>query len=55
MIVLIQILCMICDAHEGETSNHRWKKAFRFTIRKCLLGTVIAAMGTRAIYFTVQV
>lgn len=45
------ILCMINDSLSGE---QRWKKAFRVTIQKCILGTVITAAGTRGIYFTVQ-
>ena len=46
---------MIYDSHDNSQSDDRWKNAFRITIRKCLLGTVIAATGTRAIYFTVEV
>ena len=46
---------MVYDSQEGSQPEDRWKKAFRMTIRKCLLGTVIGATGTRAIYFTVQV
>lgn len=48
------VLCMIYDSHDNSQSDDRWKNAFRITIRKCLLGTVIAATGTRAIYFTVE-
>lgn len=51
-----QILCMISDSKDNiGLLQDMWKKAFRITIRKCILGTVMAATGTRAIYFTVQV
>ena len=46
---------MINDSHDGPQLENRCKKAFRITVQKCILGTVIAATGTRAIYFTVQV
>ncbi|XP_011409740.1 PREDICTED: uncharacterized protein LOC105316503 [Amphimedon queenslandica] len=50
------ILCMISDSlvDPAASQEEKWKKAFRITIQKCILGTVIAATGTRAIYFTVQ-
>lgn len=48
---------MISDSlvDPAASQEDKWKKAFRITIQKCILGTVIAATGTRAIYFTVQV
>ena len=46
---------MISDSLVPAAQDDRWRKAFRITIQKCILGTVIAATGTRAIYFTVQV
>ena len=52
---------MISDSQSDQansnntTADVRWKKAFRTTVQKSLLGTVIFATGTRAIYFTVQV
>ena len=49
---------MISDSQSEQansTADVRWKKAFRTTVQKSLLGTVIFATGTRAIYFTVQV
>jgi len=50
------VLCMVHDAmSEGKAEVGRWKKSFRLTTQKCLLGAVIAATGTRAIYYTVQV
>ena len=52
---LYQILCMVTDSYDDRTNEDKWKKAFRITIQKCILGTVIAATGTRAIYFTIQV
>lgn len=50
---LPQILVMVHDALQ-EDKHSRWKKAFRVTIQKCLLGAVILATGSRAIYYTVQ-
>ncbi len=38
-----------------EDKQSRWKMAFRVTIQKCLLGAVILATGSRAIYYTVTV
>ena len=35
--------------------DERWRKAFRLTVQKSLLGAVIGATGTRAIYYTVRV
>lgn len=52
-ISLWQILVMFHDSlQEGKGS--RWRMAFRITIHKCLLGAVILATGSRAIYYTVQ-
>lgn len=48
------ILCMVHDALQDEKQLLRWRNAFRATVHKCLLGAVVAATGTRAIYFTVQ-
>ncbi len=48
-----QILVMVHDALQ-EDKVSRWRKGFRFTIQKCLLGAVIMATGSRAIYYTVQ-
>jgi hypothetical protein len=53
------ILCMAHDTlqprHEKQTAHEeRWRKAFRLTVQKSLLGAVIGATGTRAIYYTVR-
>lgn len=31
-----------------------WTRALRFTVQKCLLGAIIMATGTRAIYYTIN-
>ena len=46
---------MVHDALSGDKAVPRWRKAFRATTQKCLLGAVMGATGTRAIYYTVQV
>ncbi len=46
---------MVYDALSDDKPDSRLKKAFRVTMQKCLLGAVIWATGTRAIYFTIQV
>ncbi|CAI8037965.1 hypothetical protein GBAR_LOCUS21192 [Geodia barretti] len=57
------ILCMAHDAlpsrqntntNRAVAQDERWRKAFRLTVQKSLLGAVIGATGTRAIYYTVQ-
>ena len=52
---------MVHDSFKGSSNSSmhvphhmKWKKAFRTTVQKCLLGAVVMATGTRAIYFTVQ-
>ena len=50
---VLQILVMVHDCLQ-EDKISRWRKAFRFTIHKCLLGAVILATGSRAIYYTIQ-
>lgn len=47
-----QILCMVNDGL--KESQLKCKRAFSINTQKCLLGTVMAATGTRAIYFTLQ-
>jgi hypothetical protein len=44
------------NTHTNGAAAHdeRWRKAFRLTVQKSLLGAVIGATGTRAIYYTVQ-
>ena len=37
-----------------KESQLKCKRAFSINTQKCLLGTVMAATGTRAIYFTLQ-
>lgn len=47
---------IIYDAVEGTNKvdgSSWWTRAFRVTVQKCLLGAVIMATGTRAIYYTV--
>ena len=45
---------MVYDSlKEDKPECSRWKKAFRTTLQKCLLGSVIMATGTRAIYYSV--
>ncbi|KAL5460542.1 hypothetical protein EMCRGX_G033994 [Ephydatia muelleri] len=46
------ILCMVNDGL--KESQLKCKRAFSINTQKCLLGTVMAATGTRAIYFTLQ-
>ena len=49
-----QILVMVHDSLQDIKQQPRWKKAFRVTVQKCLLGAVILATGSRAIYYTIQ-
>ena len=44
---------MVYDSINDDKAEHRWRTAFRTTVQKCLLGTVMLATGTRAIYYTV--
>jgi multisubunit Na+/H+ antiporter MnhF subunit len=41
-------------ARGAPAQEERWRKAFRLTVQKSLLGAVIGATGTRAIYYTVR-
>lgn len=45
---------MVHDSLDQDKKRSCWRKAFRVTIQKCLLGAVILATGSRAIYYTVQ-
>lgn len=47
------VLVMVYDSINDDKAEHRWRTAFRTTVQKCLLGTVMLATGTRAIYYTV--
>ena len=47
------MLVMFHDSLQ-EDKRSRLKMAFRITIQKCLLGAVILATVSRAIYYTVQ-
>ena len=49
----LQVLCMLFDSRKSDRPC--LKSAFRVTTQKLLYGIVIAAAGTRGIYFSVQV
>lgn len=46
---------MVHDSLQDDKHvQSRLKKAFRTTVQKCLLGAVMLATGSRAIYYTIQ-
>ena len=48
-----QVLVMVYDSlQDDKQESSRLQKAFRVTLQKCLLGAVIMATGSRAIYYT---
>ena len=54
VVMVTQILVMFHHSLQEDKCLQRWRMAFRVTIQKCLLGAVILATGSRAVYYTVQ-
>lgn len=53
--LFLQIVVMVHDSlQEDKHVQSRLRKAFRTTVQKCLLGAVMLATGSRAIYYTIQ-